>query len=128
LPAALGAEISAFSDQQAGKSVARLRSAVHVLAFAEGGREKSDLLSTYLTWDELIHTSYFQVPRFCKLVAYALSTADGFRATAAFRADPDYTLVAGWFDEMRQPAEVRGPDAAAAPIGYVPLAPQPATA
>ena len=79
LPAKLATEISAFSDKQAGQSIARFRSALNVLAFANGDREKSDLLSRYLTWDELIHTSYFQVPRFRKLVAYAISSANGFR-------------------------------------------------
>ena len=62
---------------------------------------RADMLSEYLTWEELIHTSYFQVPRFRKLVAYAISRADGFRPTEAFRADPDYELVAAWFERLK---------------------------
>jgi hypothetical protein len=59
------------------------------------------LFSEYLTWDELIHTSYFNVPRFRMLVAYAIATSEGFRPSAAFKNHPDYQLVAGWYEEMR---------------------------
>jgi hypothetical protein len=101
-PAELSAEISVFSDQQAAQSIARLRSALNVFAFANGDREKSDMLNKYLTWHELIHTSYFQIPRFRKLVAYAIATAEGFQATEQFRRDRDYAVVKGWFDELQR--------------------------
>ena len=104
LPKSLSEEISAFSDLQAAQSVARFRSALNVLAFANGAQERSDMLSRYLTWDELIHTSYFQVPRFRKLVAYAISTAKGFRATEQFLGDPDYSVVQRWYEDL-QPAK-----------------------
>ena len=38
------------------------------------------MLSAYLTWDELIHTSYFNNERFRKLIALPLTEAKGFRA------------------------------------------------
>jgi hypothetical protein len=60
------------------------------------------MFASYLTWDELIHTAYFNIPRFRKLVAYAIAQADGFQATEAFKADPDYATVAGWYDGMQR--------------------------
>jgi hypothetical protein len=40
-------------------------------------RSRSDLISEYLTWDELIHTAYFKVPLFNKLPAYSITRSEG---------------------------------------------------
>ena len=58
------------------------------------------MLSVYLTWDELIHTSYFKTAHFRKLVAYSLAQFKGFRVTAAFKQDPDYPRVAAWYEDI----------------------------
>jgi hypothetical protein len=58
-------------------------------------------LAQDLTWNELLHTSYFEAARFCKLLAYTISRLEGFRATGLFKADPDYLVAARWYDEMR---------------------------
>jgi len=71
---------------------------LHHRADAEDGdKEPSDKLLHYLTWDELIHTSYFSVAQFRKLVAYALSQQKGFRARPAFAQDPDFVRVTQWY-------------------------------
>lgn len=100
LPEALAAEISRVADGAAGEAIVKLRASLNRLAFADDGRTRSDLVSEYLTWDELIHTAYFNVPRFNKLVAYTIATSDGFTPTAAFLADPDYAVVARWHDAI----------------------------
>lgn len=114
LPADLAAEITAVSDAAAAVSVAKLRSALTRLAFTEGDQKRSDLVSDYLTWDELIHTAYFKVPAFIKLVAYGISRSKGFRATAAFRADPDYPRIAQWYASLA-PQQAASPPSATAP-------------
>lgn len=100
LPEPLGREVEEISNSAAAAVIPKFRSAIKNLSLAKGDAETSDMLSHYLTWDELIHTSYFNVPKFRKLVAYALAQNEGFRATAAFTHDPDYKLVAAWYEEI----------------------------
>ena len=105
LPDPLSEEIISFSNQEAAKALFKFRGAINKLAFSEEEDNKSDVLSEYLTWNELVHTAYFNVLPFRKLVAYAVSTADGFRATESFKADPDFALVAKWYEEIRPEKE-----------------------
>lgn len=101
LPEGIAQEISARSNDVAFSSLARLRNAISELAFSERGGDHARVVEEYITWHELIHTTYFHVPRFRKLVAYALVQVDGgFTASKAFQADPDYTVVAGWYDDI----------------------------
>lgn len=100
LPEALGQEIQAVSDSAAAKAVQQFRGALGNLALAKGPGGSADLLSKYLTGDELIHTTYFKVARFRKLVAYSLTQTRGLRATPKFMQDPEYALVAGWYQEI----------------------------
>ena len=100
LPDELGEEVSAFADAAAAQSVSKLRRAVQLLAFSEGEQGKSDLLAEYLTWDELIHTAYFKVARFRKLVAFAIAHSPGFRPSDKFRSDPDFATVARWYAQL----------------------------
>lgn len=101
LPAPLADEISAWSDAAAAASLAKVRAAIGRLAFSESDRSKADVVSEYLTWNELIHSAYFNVPRFQKLVAYAIAQSPGFRPSAKFHADPDYATIADWFEMLR---------------------------
>ena len=103
LPDALENEISRNADAAAAASVSKLRASIHRLAFAEDERARSDLVSEYLTWDELIHTAYFKVPLFNKLVAYAIAQSEGFRPSTRFLADPNYSLIAEWHADLSKP-------------------------
>lgn len=102
LPAPLADEIADFSNTEAAKSIAKFRDAIGHLAFADAKEDKASVVETYLGWNELIHTSYFAVPRFRKLLAYAVAQCDGFRPSQAFLRDPDYHQVAAWYEEMMQ--------------------------
>jgi hypothetical protein len=101
LPAALGSEISRYSDAAAANSLAKFRAALSNATLVDSSRDQSDLFLEYLTWDELIHTAYFKVPRFRKLLAYAIAQSEGFRPTAAFQRDPDFALVKSWHDDLQ---------------------------
>jgi hypothetical protein len=106
LPEQLANEITDLSDRAASRTVSKFRDLVGQLA-RKDKEANAFLFSEYLTWNELIHTSYFSVPRFRMLVAYAIANSEGFGPTTTFKNHPDYQLVAGWYEEMR-PKEVKG--------------------
>jgi hypothetical protein len=101
LPTILCDEISEFSDREAAKSLVKFRRAIGHLTFSESETESANFIQSYLGWDELIHTCYFNVPRFRKLVAYSISTGEGFCATEQFKGDPDYAIVREWYEEIQ---------------------------
>jgi hypothetical protein len=96
LPDEIGDKISDFSNGVTAKSLSKFRNAISTLAFSEGSQSKSGLISSYLTWKELIHTAYFEVPEFRKLMAQAIVQTEGFEATDRFKADPDFESSKKW--------------------------------
>ncbi len=100
LPGELGDKITQCSNQATFQSLAKFRNAISTLAFAEGGDKKTEMVSSYLSWKELIHTCYFDVPEFRKLVARAISDAEGFAPTDRFKIDPDYATTLRWLKEV----------------------------
>jgi hypothetical protein len=100
LPPALADELTKFSDAAAAQSLSKLRTEMQRLAFAEGRKDKSDVVEEYLTWDELIHTPHFKVPRFRKLICCAIAHSPGFKPSATFMRDPDYSLVSSWYKRL----------------------------
>lgn len=101
LPGEVGDRITAYSNEISFQSLAKFRNAISTLAFAESEESRSGVLTTYLTWRELVHTSYFEVPEFRGLLAYAIGQADGFTAQTGFRTDPDFERAAAWHQAMR---------------------------
>ncbi len=106
LPEELSDEISAVSDAAVAESASKIRDVLNTITFSEKHEDAADLMSDYLTWKELIHTTYFHVPRFRKLIAYAISQADGFSTSDKFRADPDFELVKAWYEEISVPISI----------------------
>ena len=100
LPEELSNEIEDVSDAAAAAAISKFRGALKNLSLAKEELEASDIFAHNLTWDELIHTTYFNVPRFRKLVGYAIGQSGGFRPTPAFTRDPDYALVARWHEAI----------------------------
>jgi hypothetical protein len=110
LPERLAGEISDLSNRAASVAVEKFRGMISELALSKEREANTFLFAEYLTWDELIHCSYFNVPRFRMLVAYAIAQSEGFRPTEIFKSHPDYELVAQWYEEIR-------PKADATPLG-----------
>jgi hypothetical protein len=100
LPAALAELVTAYSNGMATRSFAKFRRALGQLALAEPAHTASSAVTTYFTWKELVHAAYFDVAEFRKLIMRAVSRADGFAATAKFKADPDYVKTAQWLAEL----------------------------
>ncbi len=101
LPIELATKISDYSNEISFKSLAKFRNAISTLAFATDDEGKEGLIMSYLTWRELIHTSYFEVPEFRKLLAYAIGQADGFAEADTFKADPDFDRATRWYGTLK---------------------------
>jgi hypothetical protein len=96
LPPELGDRICDYSNEKSFHSLAKFRNAISTLAFAQGEESKASLISSYLSWKELIHTAYFDVPEFRELLALVLSRADGFAPTEAFKRHAGYERASRW--------------------------------
>ena len=101
LPNEVGDRISDYSNNISFQSLAKFRNAINTLAFSVNEEGGAGLLTTYLTWQELIHTSYFEVPEFRKLLAYAIATTEGFAPGDTFKSDPDFDRAARWLGVMQ---------------------------
>jgi len=96
LPLAVSSEITQWSNDATFRSLAKFRNAISELAFIDRGGKEADNLLAYLNWNELIHTTYFFVPSFTRLVAFAIAQSDGFKAVGV---DGDGE-VAAWLNEL----------------------------
>jgi hypothetical protein len=84
LPDHLANEVTELSNKSASVAMVKFRDLINHIALSKDKGVKEFFFSEYLTWDELIHCSYFGAPRFRMLVAYAIADCAGFRPTAAF--------------------------------------------
>jgi hypothetical protein len=105
LPTRISEEISDFSNKAVAASAPVIRKLIGKLAASSGGISSLDEILDTLSWNELIHTAYFAVPRFRMLAAYAIAHSVGFRPSAAFKSHPDYNLVASWYEDIKPKAE-----------------------
>jgi hypothetical protein len=101
LPMDLAAKISDYSNQMSFQSLAKFRNAISTLEFSADEESNDGILATYLTWRELIHTAYFEVEEFRKLLGYAIAQVEGFRTSPAFSSDPDFDRVHMWHKAIR---------------------------
>lgn len=100
LPGSLGDRVTDYSNGIASQSLAKFRNAIGQLAAVDPKHTADTAITTYFTWKELVHSAYFDVPEFRKLVAQAVSRTDGFAPTARFKADPDFARSAQWLAEI----------------------------
>lgn len=116
LPAALADIITDYSNVAASQSLAKFRRAIGQIASARPEHTADTAISTYFTWKELVHSSYFDVPEFRKLVAQAISRTEGFAPSQRFKSDPDFSRTAKWLSEIEDSPLTEGvegaPDAA----------------
>jgi hypothetical protein len=115
LPVALGELVTGYSNGIATHSIAKFRQAIGRLALAEPKHTADTAITTYFTWKELVHSSYFDVPEFRKLVAQATARADGFAPSALFKSDADFARTAQWLAEIEGAARAAEPPGAASP-------------
>lgn len=78
LPREIADEITAISDHAAVTALPKFRAALGELALSEKLDDLRARFAAYLTWEELIHTAYFNSPRFMTLLADTCAATDGF--------------------------------------------------
>jgi hypothetical protein len=100
IPQPLSDELTTFVNQEAVKSLPKLRQSIYELAFSIGAGRPDSFVQGYFSWNEIIHTSYFDVPQFRKLLGFAISMAKGFKATQSFKNDGEFPVVMRWFEEI----------------------------
>jgi hypothetical protein len=114
IPDELGDRIASYSNDATAQSLAKFRNAISTLAFSEGSDSKAGVISNYLTWKELIHATYFDVPEFRKLVARAIGETEGFKVSESFKSDPQYETTAAWLAALVPKTETAEPTPSAA--------------
>jgi hypothetical protein len=117
LPPEVSDSISARSNAMASESISKFRNAISTLAFAEGEDTKQGLITNYLSWKELVHTSYFDVPEFRMIIAAAIAQAEGFAPSGALREHPGLQQTLTWVADLGRRIEV-DPDSGA--VVFVP--------
>ncbi len=109
LPDRIADQITQYTEGYALETLRRLRRFL-----GDGGKQlgslDADALSEQVSWQELIHTSYFDIDDFAKLMAVALIERGVCEPTDEFKNGPDYQqlrdeLAAMRFGGADQPAK-----------------------
>jgi len=81
LPKYIEDAIREAADSAASNTISQLRRRIAILISSIGGHDELDSGSHFLTWDELIHTSYFRAEEMRMLLFTAINKSLGFAAT-----------------------------------------------
>jgi hypothetical protein len=100
IPQSLSDEFTNFVNQEAIKSLPKLRQSIYELAFSIGAGRPASFIQDYLSWNELLHTSYFNAPHFRMLVGFVISKANGFYATQSFKDNREFEVMGQWLAEI----------------------------
>ncbi len=109
LPPRIADGIEAASDAAIGTAVPKFRNIVDSLTAAESAEATSDVVADYLTWRELIYTSYFDDEDFLALLAYALCHTGAFHPTPLFAGHPAFAIAGEAYASITQSAVVASP-------------------
>ncbi len=63
---------------------------------------KQQNVLSYLTWRELIYSSYFEIPQFRWVIAEAIATTDGFKRSTVFEATEQSRNAATWLSKVQK--------------------------
>ncbi len=104
LPGELSARLTEVSNEAAAQSLWKFRNAIGELAFTDGMDNKQQSVFDYLTWRELIHSSYFELPEFRWLLAEAIAREEGFKPSGSFNDSQEQRSAASWVVALAPPA------------------------
>lgn len=96
LPREFSDEIHATVDGAAVKTVSKVRSALGAAYLSGTGQEVLANLPSQLSWDELVHTSYFGNDRLIKLIAVIIIPSMPTPEPEWVFTDPDCATVSRW--------------------------------
>ena len=103
LPDAIAGKLSQNSEKSAILTLHKVR---ELLGMLPNQKEPVDIraqLSQHLTWRELIHTTYFDLPEFVNLAAYGLHRAGLADLKEEFWQDASRHQVQEWYDAISAP-------------------------
>ena len=114
LPDGIAQLLTEHADRAASASLAKFRNAISTIAMSSGRAPATGLVSDYLTWKELIHSTYFDLPEFQLLVARAVASQEGFRPAPALLRHPGLAQVEQWVHDVDTTPAATGPPMALA--------------
>lgn len=79
LPPRIADMIAAQSNEAAVISIKKFRAALSDYSLIDGAADQNRSVLAMLSWQELIHMVYFEVPEFRKLIAQAIANEQGFK-------------------------------------------------
>lgn len=107
LPAELRDEITQHSNVAMTQSLSKIRNAISELAFTDGHQsEAATSVLGFLNWQELIHTSYFEVPKFRAFVAHILTDGNPAARTEALSGYLEDGVAQQWMAALMEPMPV----------------------
>ena len=101
LPDPIHGEMLAFVDQHAAQTVAKLRTFIGTPFVPTPQNDFLGMLTQQLSWDELLHTTYFTNPRFVKLVAHGMFDLSGTAPSDRLRSEPDYADIVTMYGGLK---------------------------
>lgn len=105
LPAEVSDAITERSNSMATQSLSKFRNAISTLAFSDEDN-KGGVITNYLSWKELVHTCYFDIPSFRQIIALSIAQAEGFMPTAGFLRDPGFVNTGQWVADLGRKVEI----------------------
>ncbi len=100
LPDELGNEIETYTQSFAMDTLNRVRKLLGVNAMS-AELTLGDALSDQLSWKELIHTAYFDIDNFVKLMATVLIDIGVVTPSEQFLTDPEYEKFHAWLKAIK---------------------------
>jgi hypothetical protein len=82
------------------KTLATVRQIVGLDQETQARRDIARIVAEQMSWHELIHSAYFEVDEFAKLIAYVLHKAGLAPLNESFESDPDYEKVKSAYDQL----------------------------
>ena len=96
LPLEIELSMQRVADKSASERITELRRKLGELVASIGDNDHTRAMGQFLTWNELIHTTYFAVPELRMLLCCAISRADGFSQSEHLGQDARSSAILRW--------------------------------
>jgi hypothetical protein len=100
VPAEIETVLADFSDKNAVKTLASARKILGLNKETQSERDVGKIMAEQMSWHELIHTAYFDVDEFARLIAYVLHKVGLAPLSEHFKADPDLEKIKLAYDHL----------------------------
>ena len=107
VPEDVEAALRTHVEKYAVIALARARKVLGVSSQLPGRGDIAQILADQLTGSELIHTAYFEVDGFSKLIAISIHMACGVDLSTEFKKTEDCKALFSCFEQTRLPASAK---------------------